>query len=247
MTPSRRASGQRRRAGSCSARTTQRFWPCWLQLLCTPSPSAPGPVRGASSSRGSCARPSPRSAGESAPTCNARPVHTGGPRDIRGSFFAAPAESCVFLARLVRLFANDWPSRVDASRGAGARPTTAASIAVSVTMHSLLGPRHDRRRASSRFFGDRHRHVAMLAFAAHELEGNASQCGSCRNALGNGLCLINLLTACLHNDISRDNSLLLGGTTRSHCSNERALRCLWQIVLLAQLRRQCTDLQSDPR
>jgi hypothetical protein len=55
------------------------------------------------------------------------------------------------------------------------------------------------------------------------------------------------LPTCLHNDIPHDNPLLLGGTTRSHRNNDHALRSLWQFVLLAQLRCQCTDLQSDPR
>jgi len=41
-------------------------------------------------------------------------------------------------------------------------------------LRHLPWPRHDRGRASSRFFGDRHRHIAMLAFAVHDLEGNAS-------------------------------------------------------------------------
>jgi hypothetical protein len=89
-------------------------------------------------------------------------------------------------------------------------------------LRRLPRPRHDRGRASSRFFRDRNRHVAMLAFADHDLEGNASRCGTCRNPLGYGPCRSNLLTACLHNDIPRDNSLLLGGTTRSHRSNDRA-------------------------
>ena len=41
-------------------------------------------------------------------------------------------------------------------------------------LRHLPGPRHDRGRASSRFLGDRHRHIAMFAFAVHDLEGNAS-------------------------------------------------------------------------
>src|SRR5262245_13538603 len=36
----------------------------------------------------------------------------------------------------------------------------------------LFGPRYDRSRTASRFLLDWHRHVATLAFAVHELEGD---------------------------------------------------------------------------
>src|SRR5207244_10873015 len=105
--------------------------------------------------------------------------------------------------------------------------------------------RQHRSRATSRFFRDRHRHVTTLAFAVHNLEGDALRCR--RNALGNRLLGIHRLAGCLYNDISRDDSLLLSWAARGDGSNERAFYILRKLVLLAQLSRQRTDLHADPR